>query len=156
MAWTYERVEMLTILWKNGNSASQIAKELGEGVSRNAVIGKAHRLNLSAKIKARPTFQQNNEYLKSSASLKVVIDVNNNVIYYSRNIIPSNKNQKINPNIEYNTFTGIYVYNRSKIIEYGNQNNSFLQNEEDCEQLKLIENGYKIKSYKHRVRNSLL
>tara|TARA_B100000902_G_C27317843_1_gene922453 strand:+ start:407 stop:2653 length:2247 start_codon:yes stop_codon:yes gene_type:complete len=88
-----------------------------------------------------------NEYLKSSASLKVVIDVNNNVIYYSRNIIPSNKNQKINPNIEYNTFTGIYVYNRSKIIEYGNQNNSFLQNEEDCEQLKLIENGYKIKSY---------
>ena len=89
-----------------------------------------------------------NEYLKSSASLKVVTDINNNVIYYSRNIIPSNKNQKINPNIEYNTFTGIYVYNRSKILEYGNQNNSFLQNEEDCEQLKLIENGYKIKSYK--------
>ena len=89
-----------------------------------------------------------NEYLKSSASLKVVLDVNNNVIYYSRNIIPSNKSQNINPYIEYNTFTGIYVYNKSKIIEYGNQTNSFLQNEEDCEQLKLIENGYKIKSYK--------
>ena len=72
------------------------------------------------------------EYLKSSASLKVVIDVNNNVIYYSRNIIPSNKNQKINPNIEYNTFTGIYVYNRSKILEYGNQNNSFLQKSRHC------------------------
>ena len=47
MAWTSERVELLTILWKSGNSASQIAHELGEGVSRNAVIGKIHRLGLS-------------------------------------------------------------------------------------------------------------
>lgn len=88
------------------------------------------------------------EYLNSSASLKLVIDNNNNVIYYSRNIIPSNKNQIVNPNIEYNTFTGIYVYNKTKIVEYGKLTNTFLQNEEDCEQLKLIENGFKIKSYK--------
>lgn len=88
-----------------------------------------------------------NEYLESSASLKVIIDKDNNVIYYSRNIIPSNKKQLINANIKYNTFTGIYVYDKTKIIEYGNLNNTFLQNEEDCEQLKLIENGYKIKSY---------
>ena len=47
MAWTFERVELLTTLWKSGNSASQIAHELGEGVSRNAVIGKIHRLGLS-------------------------------------------------------------------------------------------------------------
>ena len=47
MAWTAERVELLTTLWKSGNSASQIANELGEGVSRNAVIGKIHRLGLS-------------------------------------------------------------------------------------------------------------
>ena len=47
MAWTEERVEKLTKLWKNGNSASKIAIELGEGVSRNAVIGKIHRLGLS-------------------------------------------------------------------------------------------------------------
>ena len=47
MAWTFERVELLTTLWKNGNSASQIANELGGGVSRNAVIGKIHRLGLS-------------------------------------------------------------------------------------------------------------
>ena len=47
MAWTDERVKKLTLLWKNGNSASKIASELGEGVSRNAVIGKIHRLGLS-------------------------------------------------------------------------------------------------------------
>ena len=47
MAWTSDRVELLTILWQKGNSASQIATELGEGVSRNAVIGKIHRLGLS-------------------------------------------------------------------------------------------------------------
>ena len=47
MAWTFERVELLITLWKSGNSASQIAHELGEGVSRNAVIGKIHRLGLS-------------------------------------------------------------------------------------------------------------
>ena len=47
MAWTSDRVKLLTILWQKGNSASQIATELGEGVSRNAVIGKIHRLGLS-------------------------------------------------------------------------------------------------------------
>ena len=89
-----------------------------------------------------------NEYLESSASLKLTIDNNNNVIYYSRNIIPSNKNNKINDNIKYNTFTGIYVYDKNRIIEYGDLDNTFLQREEDCEQLKVIENGYKIKSFK--------
>ena len=46
MSWTDERVEILTKMWGEGNSASQIAKELG-GVTRNAVIGKVHRLGLS-------------------------------------------------------------------------------------------------------------
>lgn len=46
MAWTEERIEILRKLWGGGQSASQIAKELGEGVTRNAVIGKAHRLGL--------------------------------------------------------------------------------------------------------------
>ena len=65
MSWTEEKVNKLTELWGKGKTASQIAEIIG-GISRNAVIGKAHRLNLSAKIKARPTFQQNNEYLKSA------------------------------------------------------------------------------------------
>ncbi len=46
MSWTDERVETLTKMWAEGQSASQIAKELG-GVTRNAVIGKVHRLGLS-------------------------------------------------------------------------------------------------------------
>ena len=46
MSWTDERVEMLKKMWGEGQSASQIAKELG-GVTRNAVIGKVHRLGLS-------------------------------------------------------------------------------------------------------------
>ena len=43
MSWTYERVEKLKQLWEEGLTASRIAAELGE-VTRNAVIGKAHRL----------------------------------------------------------------------------------------------------------------
>jgi GcrA cell cycle regulator len=50
MSWTDERIERLTKMWEGGATASQIADELG-GVSRNAVIGKAHRLGL----KARPS-----------------------------------------------------------------------------------------------------
>ncbi len=50
MSWTEERIEKLTKMWEGGSTASQIAEELG-GVSRNAVIGKAHRLGL----KARPS-----------------------------------------------------------------------------------------------------
>ena len=46
MSWTEERVEILKRMWSEGQSASQIAKELG-GVTRNAVIGKVHRLGLS-------------------------------------------------------------------------------------------------------------
>lgn len=51
MSWTDERVEMLKRMWGEGQSASQIAKELG-GVTRNAVIGKVHRLGLSNRTAA--------------------------------------------------------------------------------------------------------
>jgi GcrA cell cycle regulator len=51
MSWTEERIELLKKLWTDGLSASQIAGELG-GVTRNAVIGKVHRLGLSGRAKA--------------------------------------------------------------------------------------------------------
>lgn len=60
MSWTDEKVAKLKELWGKGSTASQIAEILG-GVSRNAVIGKAHRLNLSGKIIAK----------KSSSSQKI-------------------------------------------------------------------------------------
>tara|TARA_B100002052_G_C15697066_1_gene513342 strand:+ start:283 stop:777 length:495 start_codon:yes stop_codon:yes gene_type:complete len=59
MSWTDEKVAKLKELWGKGNTASQIAEIIG-GISRNAVIGKAHRLNLSAKIKTRSTTSNNN------------------------------------------------------------------------------------------------
>ena len=49
MAWTEEKVKKLKKLWGKGNTASQIAEIIG-GISRNAVIGKANRMNLSEKI----------------------------------------------------------------------------------------------------------
>ncbi|HEX7655620.1 MAG TPA: GcrA family cell cycle regulator, partial [Sphingomonas sp.] len=48
MAWTDERIDTLKTMWENGMTASQIAEKLG-GVSRNAVIGKAHRLGLQSR-----------------------------------------------------------------------------------------------------------
>ena len=54
MSWNEEKVGKLKELWGKGSTASQIAEIIG-GISRNAVIGKAHRLNLSSKIKARNT-----------------------------------------------------------------------------------------------------
>ncbi len=52
MSWTDERVEQLRKLWLDGKSASQIAAELANGITRNAVIGKVHRLGLSGRVKS--------------------------------------------------------------------------------------------------------
>ena len=52
MSWNEEKVNKLKELWGKGNTASQIAGIIG-GISRNAVIGKAHRLNLSSKLKTK-------------------------------------------------------------------------------------------------------
>ena len=59
MSWNEEKVEKLKELWGKGSTASQIAEIIG-GISRNAVIGKAHRLNLSSKIKTRNTSSSQN------------------------------------------------------------------------------------------------
>lgn len=67
MSWTEERIEKLTKMWEGGATASQIAEELG-GVSRNAVIGKAHRLGL----KARPSPVKANEKPEAASTPKVV------------------------------------------------------------------------------------
>ena len=64
MSWTDEKVAKLKELWGKGNTASQIAEIIG-GLSRNAVIGKAHRLNLSAKIKKRSTSINNHSKLQN-------------------------------------------------------------------------------------------
>jgi GcrA cell cycle regulator len=52
MSWTDERVELLSQLWAEGRSASQISLALGAGLTRNAVIGKVHRLGLAGRAKS--------------------------------------------------------------------------------------------------------
>ena len=69
MSWTEEKVNKLKELWGKGQSASQIAELLG-GVSRNAVIGKAHRLNLEARAPSKqsslPKSRENRQIIKRS------------------------------------------------------------------------------------------
>ena len=67
MGWDESKVQKLKELWGKGNTASQIAEIIG-GISRNAVIGKAHRLNLSAKIKTRTA--ASNETFQNSIEKK--------------------------------------------------------------------------------------
>lgn len=70
MTWTEVRTEKLKKLWGEGHTASQISKMLGNGISRNAVIGKSHRLGLQGRAQSRMisspkinnrTFNENNE-----------------------------------------------------------------------------------------------
>lgn len=68
MSWTDERVELLKKLWSDGLSASQIAAELG-GITRNAVIGKVHRLGLSGRAKSASTAAPRQRKARSSAHM---------------------------------------------------------------------------------------
>lgn len=63
MSWSDDRVDLLKKLWGEGKTAAEIAKELGEGVTRNAVIGKAHRLKLSSRVSP---IQQNAKKIKAN------------------------------------------------------------------------------------------
>jgi len=70
MSWTEEKVNKLKELWGKGSTASQISEIIG-GVSRNAVIGKAHRLNLSAKIKTRSSSYNTSSNSTTSTEIEI-------------------------------------------------------------------------------------
>jgi len=76
MSWTPEREQQLKDLWKKGHSGSEIANILG-GTTRNAVIGKAHRLNLPARTVSKRSIRKTDEQNKDKGNL------------------PENKNQKL-------------------------------------------------------------
>ena len=98
MSWTDERVEILTKMWAEGNSASQIAKELG-GVTRNAVIGKVHRLGLSNRAttsspsksdaKAKSASKSNSRAKQKSRKIEITEPKPDNVTSLRRQIIPA-------------------------------------------------------------------
>ncbi|MBN8845344.1 MAG: GcrA cell cycle regulator [Sphingomonadales bacterium] len=71
MSWTDERIEQLRNMWEKGLTASQIADELG-GVSRNAVIGKAHRLGLKSRPSPVKATEKVAKPVKAPATLKPV------------------------------------------------------------------------------------
>ena len=68
MSWTTEKQEKLKKLWKQGLTASQIATELAD-TTRNAVIGKAHRLNLESRGPSKKSTLKSGEEIKGSASI---------------------------------------------------------------------------------------
>jgi GcrA cell cycle regulator len=76
MSWTKEREQRLEKLWEKGYTASQIAEMLGEGTTRNAVIGKAHRLKLAARAVSKQP--------KSPKKLDAASDLNKQERYISK------------------------------------------------------------------------
>lgn len=70
MSWTDERVTLLRQLWGEGKTAAEIAKRLGGGLTRNAVIGKAHRLRLSNRVSP---IQQNDNVKKPLAVAAIAV-----------------------------------------------------------------------------------
>ena len=77
---------------------------------------------------------------------KLVIDRYNNILYCSRNIIPSSKNGTINSNYQYLGHIGVFVFDKKYLMNEYLENNSRCQLEEDIEWLKILEDGYKINS----------
>lgn len=84
----------------------------------------------------------NKEEIENPNSVKVVCDKNDYAIYFSRSIIPYPRK---NENISYFKHIGIYAYKRDFVIEYSKMLSSPLEEAESLEQLRVLENGYKIK-----------
>lgn len=77
--------------------------------------------------------------------VKCVKDQQNNALFFSRNLIPSNKKHAFNPNFTYYRHIGLYVYRPSFLLKYQSLQPTPMQIEEDLEQLKILEHGYRIK-----------
>ena len=70
MKWSDEREEKLKQLWEKGHSGSQIAQMLGEGATRNSVLGKAFRLKLQARVVSKKTTPRINAETDNSLEIK--------------------------------------------------------------------------------------
>lgn len=101
--------------------------------SRTAVVSTA-----ATKITSR-------EEAITSSSVKCVLDQDGYALYFSRSLIPSNKNLSWDPNFTYYKHLGIYCYRKEFLLKYGQLAQTPLQQMEDLEQLKILEHGYKIK-----------
>lgn len=89
---------------------------------------------------------RNEEEIKLKSRGKMVLDCNNNIMYCSRNVIPSNKKDNIIPNYDYNIHIGVFVFKASYLLNHYFNNNTPLQLTEDIEWMKIMEQGFKINS----------
>ena len=87
----------------------------------------------------------NADELNNPNLVKVVTDINNNAIYFSRFAIPFSRDSKVEDFSVYKKHMGIYAYKASFLKDFVNMPVSFLETTEKLEQLRAIENGYKIK-----------
>lgn len=110
-----------------------------------------HLLNSNTKNIFYTTLHQkilDNEYLNSTGCLTVQFTRNNDVMTYSRNVLPGNKAgiNDVNKR-DYYGFTGIYVFNRDLLQNFHKLEDTYYQDCEDIEQMKILEHGFKIKTY---------
>lgn len=82
--------------------------------------------------------------ISSKSRGKVIVDQNNNILYCSRNVIPSNKTENIISNHQYNIHVGIFVYDKNYLLNHFVGPNTPFQLLEDIEWLKIIEQGFKV------------
>ena len=89
---------------------------------------------------------QDKDIISLKSRGKAVLDNNNNIMYCSRNPIPSNKNEVIISNYDYNIHIGVFVFRASYLRDHYFNNNTKLQLTEDIEWMKIMEQGFKINS----------
>ena len=87
---------------------------------------------------------QDQANIRNKSRGKAVMDLKGNIMYCSRNIIPSGKKQDIVPNHNYNIHIGIFVFNANYLLNHYYDNNTPLQLTEDIEWMKIMEQGFKI------------
>ncbi|MDP1879881.1 MAG: 3-deoxy-manno-octulosonate cytidylyltransferase [Parachlamydiaceae bacterium] len=99
----------------------------------------------SAQMATLVTPIKSSEEAYSTSVVKCVMDLQDNALYFSRSLIPANHSMTYRPDITYYKHIGLYVYRPSFLLTLQNLKSSPLQIEEDLEQLKVLENGYRIK-----------
>ncbi len=85
------------------------------------------------------------EEAENYSTVKCVMDQHGNALYFSRTLIPNGHSGKWRPEVSYYRHLGIYCYRRDFLLKYATLPQTPLQKSEDLEQLKVLENGYKIK-----------
>ena len=109
----------------------------------------AHKESLDDSIFFSTLHQEvkNLEYLQQTSCVKIIVNQKNDAMLFTRATLPWNKRGVANKNTRYFGCTGLYVFNRERVEEYCKLEDTPLQLEEDVEQLKVLEHGYKIKTF---------